>query len=157
MLNNIIISDILSKPCVLVDLVASNKMEVIEKMTDCLYDEQAISNKEGFIKDVLAREELGSTGFENCIAIPHGKSPWVKETRIAVARLRSPVDWESMDSTDIKLVILFAVKDVDSGAGHIKVLARVSIALGDDDVVEKLMSARTKEELYGLIINNSGE
>ena len=62
-----------------------------------------------------------------------------------------------MDSSDVKLVILFAVKEADSGAGHIKVLARISIALGDDEVVEKLINASSPEELYRLIINNTGE
>ena len=82
---------------------------------------------------------------------------WVNETRIAVAKLKDNVDWETMDSSDVKLVILFAVKEADSGAGHIKVLARISIALGDDEVVEKLINASSPEELYRLIINNTGE
>jgi fructose PTS system EIIA component len=157
MLDKIVVADLLSRSCVLTDLVAKDKLEVIEKMTDCLYSEQVITNKTGFINDVLAREELGSTGFENQIAIPHGKSPWVKETRIAVAKLSKPVDWETMDSSDVKLVILFAVKDADSGAGHIRVLAKISIALGDDDTVDKLINSQTKEELYDLIVNHSEE
>lgn len=157
MLDKIVISDLLSRGCVLTDLVANSKLDVIEKMTDCLCSEGVISDKIGFIQDVLKREELGSTGFENQIAIPHGKSPWVKETRIAVAKLKHTVDWETMDSSDVKLVILFAVKDTDSGAGHIRVLAKMSIALGDDDVVEKLLNANSQEELYSLIVNNTEE
>ena len=157
MLDKIVISDLLSKECVLTDLVANTKLDVIEKMTERLCSAGAISDKKGFIQDVLAREELGSTGFENQIAIPHGKSPWVRETRIAVAKLKHTVDWETMDSTDVKLVILFAVKDADSGAGHIRVLAKISIALGDDDTVEKLLNANSQEELYGLIVNNTEE
>lgn len=157
MLDKIVISDLLSKECVLINLAAKTKLEVIEKMTDSLCQEGVISDKQGFIKDVLAREALGSTGFENQIAIPHGKSPWVKETRIAIAKLKNTVDWETIDSTDVKLVILFAVKDIDSGAGHIRVLAKISIALGDDDIVEKLLNANSQEELYGLIVNNTEE
>lgn len=154
-LAKIVISDLLNKSCVLTDLVATSKLEVIEKMTDCLCSEKIITNKEGFIKDVLEREELGSTGFENQIAIPHGKSPWVKETRIAVAKLKAPVDWETMDGSEVRLVILFAVRDIDGGVGHIKVLAKISVALGDDEVVDKLLASDTREELYDLIVNNT--
>lgn len=157
MLDKIVLSDLLSKACVITDMQANSKMDVIEQLTQSLCEEGVIDNKQGFIADVLAREALGSTGFENQIAIPHGKSQWVKQTRIAVARLKETVDWETMDSSDVKLVILFAVKDVDSGAGHIKVLARISIALGDDDVVDKLLSASSQEELYRLILSNTGE
>lgn len=157
MLDKIVLSDLLSKACVITDMQANSKMDVIEQLTQSLCEEGVIDNKQGFIADVLAREALGSTGFENQIAIPHGKSQWVKETRIAVARLKETVDWETMDSSDVKLVILFAVKDVDSGAGHIKVLARISNALGDDDVVDKLLNASSQEELYRLILSNTGE
>jgi PTS system fructose-specific IIA component len=157
MLDKIVLSDLLSKACVITDMQANSKMDVIEQLTQSLCEEGVIDNIQGFIADVLAREALGSTGFENQIAIPHGKSQWVKQTRIAVARLKETVDWETMDSSDVRLVILFAVKEVDSGAGHIKVLARISIALGDDDVVEKLLNANSQEELYRLIISNTGE
>ena len=142
MLDKIVLSDLLSKACVITDMQANSKMDVIEQLTQSLCEEGVIDNKQGFIADVLAREALGSTGFEN---------------QIAVARLKETVDWETMDSSDVKLVILFAVKDVDSGAGHIKVLARISIALGDDDVVDKLLNASSQEELYRLILSNTGE
>lgn len=157
MLDKIVLSDLLSKACVITDMQANSKIDVIEQLTQALCEQGVIENKQGFIRDVLAREALGSTGFENQIAIPHGKSQWVKETRIAVARLKDTVDWETIDSSNVRLVILFAVKDADRGVGHIKVLARISIALGDDEVVEKLLNTNSQEELYRLIISNTGE
>ncbi|MBW1216506.1 PTS sugar transporter subunit IIA [Pantoea allii] len=153
--NKIVVADLLNQACVFMNLEAKNKGEVIEKLTASLCELNIISNKDGFIHDVMLREALGSTGFENQIAIPHGKSPWVNETRIAVAKLASPVEWETMDDSAVRLVILFAVKEADSGAGHIKLLAKISIALGDDDVVEALLNAETKEELFNLLVNNT--
>ncbi|MBW1252120.1 PTS system fructose-specific IIA component [Pantoea allii] len=153
--NKIVVADLLNQACVFMNLEAKNKDEVIEKLTASLCELNIISNKDGFIHDVMLREALGSTGFENQIAIPHGKSPWVNETRIAVAKLASPVEWETMDDSAVRLVILFAVKEADSGAGHIKLLAKISIALGDDDVVEALLNAETKEELFNLLVNNT--
>ena len=153
--NKIVVADLLNQGCVFMNLEAKNKEEVIEKLTASLCELNIISNKDGFIHDVMLREALGSTGFENQIAIPHGKSPWVNETRIAVAKLASPVEWETMDDSAVRLVILFAVKEADSGAGHIKLLAKISIALGDDDVVEALLNAETKEELFNLLVNNT--
>ncbi|MGG6124442.1 PTS sugar transporter subunit IIA [Pantoea allii] len=153
--NKIVVADLLNQACVFMNLEAKNKDEVIDKLTASLCELNIISNKDGFIHDVMLREALGSTGFENQIAIPHGKSPWVNETRIAVAKLASPVEWETMDDSAVRLVILFAVKEADSGAGHIKLLAKISIALGDDDVVEALLNAETKEELFNLLVNNT--
>jgi len=153
--NKIVVADLLNQACVFMNIEAKNKDEVIDKLTASLCELNIISNKDGFIHDVMLREALGSTGFENQIAIPHGKSPWVNETRIAVAKLASPVEWETMDDSAVRLVILFAVKEADSGAGHIKLLAKISIALGDDDVVEALLNAETKEELFNLLVNNT--
>lgn len=155
--NKIVVADLLSQTCVFMNLNAKNKDEVIEKLTQSLCEINIISNKDGFIHDVMLREALGSTGFENQIAIPHGKSQWVNETRIAVAKLASPVEWETMDDSPVSLVILFAVKEADSGAGHIKLLAKISIALSDDDVVEALLNAETKEALFNLLVNNTQE
>ncbi|WP_277967241.1 PTS sugar transporter subunit IIA [Pantoea trifolii] len=156
MLDKVIVSDILTRSCVVTDLVASNKFEVIEALSSLLYAENIINDKALFIEDVIAREALGPTGFDNQVAIPHGKSVAVNETRMAVANLRTPVDWETEEDVAVKLVILFAVRNADSGIGHIKVLARVSVALGDDEIVERLTNAKTNEELYRLIVNNTG-
>lgn len=156
MLDKVRVAEVLSPSCVMVNMVAADKRQVIEQLTDCLCAVNAIGDRQGFIADVLAREALGPTGFENQIAIPHGKSSAVRETKIAIGRLASPVDWETDDEVAVKLVILFAVKNADSGMGHIKVLASVSVALGDDEIVEQLMAAATKEELYQLIIETTG-
>ncbi len=59
------------------NMTARTKEEVIEELTDLLIQDGAVTNKEDFIRDVWLREELGSTGFENHIAIPHGKSSGV--------------------------------------------------------------------------------
>ena len=55
MLNKIVISDLLSKACVITEMQAKSKIDVIEQLTQALCDEGVIDNKQGFIKDVLAR------------------------------------------------------------------------------------------------------
>ena len=62
-----------------------------------------------------------------------------------------------MDDSDVKLVILFAVRDVDKGSAHIKALAKISVALGDDDIVEQLIKSESSEELYDLIVNSTDQ
>ncbi|MFP3408828.1 PTS sugar transporter subunit IIA, partial [Pseudomonas sp. SIMBA_065] len=86
------------------------KEQIISQLTDLLCQTGAVTDKAAFLKDVYLREELGSTGFENHIAIPHGKSAAVAKTRIAVGRLRQDIPWETIDGTKVRLVILFAVK-----------------------------------------------
>ena len=120
-------------------MTARTKEEVIEELTDLLIQDGAVTNKEDFIRDVWLREELGSTGFENHIAIPHGKSSGVSRTALAIGRTQHAIPWETMDGSDVRCVILFAVCLVDQNATHIRLLAQVSGSLADEDIIAKLL------------------
>ncbi len=119
------------------NMTARTKEEVIEELTDLLIQDGAVTNKEDFIRDVWLREELGSTGFENHIAIPHGKSSGVSRTALAIGRTQHAIPWETMDGSDVRCVILFAVCLVDQNATHIRLLAQVSGSLADEDIIAK--------------------
>lgn len=121
------------------NMTARTKEELIEELTDLLIQDGAVTNKEDFIRDVWLREELGSTGFENHIAIPHGKSSGVSRTALAIGRTQHAIPWETMDSSDVRCIILFAVCLVDQNATHIRLLAQVSGSLADEDIIAKLL------------------
>lgn len=121
------------------NMTARTKEEVIEELTDLLVQDGAVTNKEDFIRDVWLREEQGSTGFENHIAIPHGKSSGVSRTALAIGRTQHTIAWETMDGSDVRCIILFAVCLVDQNATHIRLLAQVSGSLADEDIIAKLL------------------
>ena len=132
-------------------MTARTKEEVIEELTDLLVQDGAVTNKEDFIRDVWLREELGSTGFENHIAIPHGKSLSVKNTTITVAVLEDEIEWETLDEQPVKVVIMFAVKDIDATTTHVLLLQQVAQLLAHDDFLDELGSVKTVEHLYQLL------
>lgn len=107
------ISTVLNVKNIKLNMTARTKEEVIEELTDLLIEDGAVTNKEDFIRDVWLREELGSTGFENHIAIPHGKSSGVSRTALAIGRTQHAIPRETMDGSDVRCVILFAVCPVD--------------------------------------------
>ncbi|WP_376766057.1 PTS sugar transporter subunit IIA [Acerihabitans arboris] len=149
------IDDVLQEECIILNSQARTKDQIINELTDILFDSGALADKTCFLKDVWSREELGSTGFENHIAIPHGKSTAVLKTRIAIGRVDGDIPWETIDGTRVRLVILFAVKDTDSDARHIKILSKISMALGDDEVVDDLLHLQSRSELYRLLVTRS--
>lgn len=99
---------------------------------------------------VWLREELGSTGFENHIAIPHGKSSGVSRTALAIGRTQHAIPWETMDGSDVRCVILFAVCLVDQNATHIRLLAQVSGSLADEDIIAKLLVESDPHKIIAL-------
>ncbi|SBZ71293.1 PTS system transporter subunit IIA [Klebsiella pneumoniae] len=132
------------------NMTAKTKEEVIEELTDLLIQDGAVTNKEDFIRDVWLREELGSTGFENHIAIPHGKSSGVSRTALAIGRTQHAIPWETMDGSDVRCVILFAVCLVDQNATHIRLLAQVSGSLADEDIIAKLLVESDPHKIIAL-------
>lgn len=132
------------------NMTARTKEEVIEELTDLLIQDGAVTNKEDFIRDVWLREELGSTGFENHIAIPHGKSSGVSRTALAIGRTQHAIPWETMDGSDVRCVILFAVCLVDQNATHIRLLAQVSGSLADEHIIAKLLVESDPHKIIAL-------
>ncbi|MEL2098056.1 PTS sugar transporter subunit IIA [Klebsiella pneumoniae] len=144
------ISTVLNVKNIKLNMTARTKEEVIEELTDLLIQDGAVSNKEDFIRDVWLREELGSTGFENHIAIPHGKSSGVSRTALAIGRTQHAIPWETMDGSDVRCVILFAVCLVDQNATHIRLLAQVSGSLADEDIIAKLLVESDPHKIIAL-------
>ncbi|MEH9051911.1 PTS sugar transporter subunit IIA [Klebsiella pneumoniae] len=144
------ISTVLNVKNIKLNMTARTKEEVIEELTDLLIQDGAVTNKEDFIRDVWLREELGSTGFENHIAIPHGKSSGVSRTALAIGRTQHAISWETMDGSDVRCVILFAVCLVDQNATHIRLLAQVSGSLADEDIIAKLLVESDPHKIIAL-------
>ncbi|MCS5948394.1 PTS sugar transporter subunit IIA [Klebsiella pneumoniae subsp. pneumoniae] len=144
------ISTVLNVKNIKLNMTARTKEEVIEELTDLLIQDGAVTNKEDFIRDVWLREELGSTGFENHIAIPHGKSSGVSRTALAIGRTQHAIPWETMDGSDVPLCYLFAVCLVDQNATHIRLLAQVSGSLADEDIIAKLLVESDPHKIIAL-------
>jgi fructose PTS system EIIA component len=149
------ITKVITEDLIDLNLKATTKMEVIEELTHLLYLNHCIDSEEGFIKDVLYREQEGVTGLEKGIAIPHGKSESVTKTTLAIGRTKQPVEWESLDDNPINIILLFAVKTSDATTVHIKLLQKVATLLADDEVLQSLQIVETKQEVINLLSKNN--
>lgn len=145
------ISDVLKVKNIKLNMMAKSKEEAIEELTDLLVLDGSVINKDDFLKDVWLREEQGSTGFENHIAIPHGKSSGVARTALAIGRTQYEIPWETMDGSDVRCIILFAVCLVDQNATHIRLLSQVSGSLADEEIIEKLLKEHEPQKIIDLL------
>ncbi len=145
------ISNVLNVKNIKLNLMAKSKEEAVEELTDLLVRDGAITNKAQFLKDVWLREEQGSTGFENHIAIPHGKSSGVARTALAIGRTQYEIPWETMDGSDVRCIILFAVCLVDQNATHIRLLSQVSGSLADEEIIEELLKENDPQKIIELL------
>ena len=95
------------------------------------------------------RERLGSTGFGNGIAIPHGRLEGLGTMVGVFMRLQHPVDFQAIDELPVDLVFMM-LSPPDDGARHLKALANVSRRLRDPGFLAKLRGAGSPDALYAL-------
>ena len=145
------LKEIVNENLINLDMKAKTKKEAIEELTESLYQEGKVRDREAFVKDVYIREREGKTGLGNHIAIPHGKSDAVAVTSIAFGRTKQDLAWETPDDQPVHVILLFAVRNADKTTLHLKLLAQVAVALADDAVLEKLLQTTDKKEVLRLL------
>lgn len=142
------INEILDDNLIIESLEANSKIDALNKMSENLLKYGYISDKKGFLDDVLHREELGTTGIGNYIAIPHGQSDYVEKTTISIAKLANEVEWETLDDNNVKVIVLFVVKNgKDFSDNHLKLLSEVASTLANNEILDKLLSSKSKTDI----------
>lgn len=148
------VGEVINPNAVVTDLDAANKQEVFEKLSQLLYQDGSITSKENFIADVVSREREGKTGIGCGVAIPHGKSDAVKHTCIAVAKLKVPIEWESVDGEPVQIIVLFAVNGRDKNSYFVKLMSQVARMLAKESFCSQLLASTSKKELLSLFQND---
>jgi PTS system nitrogen regulatory IIA component len=97
------------------------------------------------------REQLGSTGFGQGVAIPHAKIEGLGQIYGLFARLAEPVDYKAIDGRPVDLVFLL-LSPPDAGAEHLKALAAISRVTRDAANLERLRGARSRDALVALLM-----
>ena len=142
---------VVHKNLLVVPSKSKSKSEVIQELGNLLVSKGYVNDAQEFIKDVYLRETEGVTGIGQGVAIPHGKSLSVKNTTITVAVLEDEIEWETLDEQPVKVVIMFAVKNIDATTTHVLLLQQVAQLLAHDDFLNKLGEVETVDNLYHLL------
>ena len=103
------------------------------------------------LASISERERLGSTGFGQGVAIPHGKIEGLTRIYCLFARLTEPVDYKSIDGQPVDLVFLL-LSPPDAGAEHLKALAAISRVTRHAPTLEKMRGARSRDALAAVLM-----
>lgn len=139
------ITDLLSKEGIELNGKPASKAEAIDQVVELMCATGKIRDKAAYREKVLEREEEGTTGIGEGIAIPHGKCSAVKEPGLAALVVPGGVDYDSLDGEPADLIFLIAAPDTKDNV-HLDVLSRLSVLLMDEQFTANLRSARTVEE-----------
>ncbi|NRF15553.1 fructose-specific PTS transporter subunit EIIC [Vibrio coralliilyticus] len=145
------ITDLINQELICLDLQATTKQEVFEELIELLSNNHRISDKTQFLNDIQAREEIGNTGFEDGVALPHAKSAAVSQPAVAIGISRQGIEYGAEDGQPSKL--FFMIASPDGGADHhIEVLAELSSKLIEEGFIERFMQASSAEEALELLL-----
>ncbi|MCK5154854.1 MAG: PTS sugar transporter subunit IIA [Spirochaetales bacterium] len=141
--------DLIKPECIKVPLVSTMKNDILRELIQVLKDAGKIDAVEAAFLDVRAREDKGSTGLADGIAIPHTKTTQVKNLTLAIGIAPQGVDFDSLDGKPSKVFFLMLAAPNEAGP-HIEALSEIARVTISTTFVRLLSSARTVEEVVEL-------
>ena len=150
------ITDLLSKDGIELNVNAKDKNDIINKMTKLMLKTGRITDLNAYTELVLKREEEGSTGVGEGIAIPHGKGDCVTEPGLVAMVVPNGVEYDALDGKPVNLLFMIAAPNTSDNV-HLDVLSRLSTMLMDTEFKNKLISAKSKEEFLNIINETENE
>jgi mannitol PTS system EIIA component len=133
---------ILSIDNIMLNQVLTTKEEAIRLTGKILVDRGYVQSS--YIEKMLEREEMTSTYMGNFVAIPHGTDDAkqaVKEAGISIIQVPEGVDFG--DGNIVKLIFGIAGR----GDEHLEILSNIAIVVSDEENVEKIVNASSKDEV----------
>ena len=144
------ITDLLDKRSIDLSALPKSKNEALDMAIELMNKSGKLSDVEGYKKQVYAREEEGTTGIGEGIAIPHGKCAAVKKPGLAAMVVKDGVDFESLDGEPVELIFLIAAPDTEDNI-HVDVLSKLSMLMMDEEFVASLKNAKSVDEFLAVI------
>src|SRR5918911_1112967 len=138
-------SDVLTLSQIKVPGTARSKDDSIREAGQILVEVGAVTP--AYIDAMFEREKSVSTYMGNYLAIPHGTNESkdsIKKSALSVVRYDAPIDWDGNE-------VRFALGIAGYQGGHMDILSRIAILFSDMDEVDKLLAARSAEEVFQLL------
>jgi PTS system nitrogen regulatory IIA component len=138
------------------ELKATNKRDVLAELIAVIAKTEDSFDPEAMLRVFLEREQLGSTGIGDGIAIPHGKLAGLDGMVLAFGRSLKGVAFEALDGKPVHLFFLLAAPENSAGR-HLKALARISRMLKDGMFRRNLLEAKARDDLVRIIVQKDDE
>ena len=144
------LADFLDFDAIKTSLPGGNKRSLLQQLAN-LAGQRLGTEAAAIQASLTEREQLGSTGFGQGVAIPHGKIDGLGRIYGLFARLSEPLDYKAIDGRPVDLVFLL-LSPVDAGAEHLKALAAISRVTRNGATLEKMRGARSSDALAAVLM-----
>ena len=131
-------------------LKSKNKFKAIEELALVFQGSDVCSSAEELIEALKEREKIMSTGIGFGIAIPHARLKSVKEMTFAIGISKKGIDFDSIDSNPVHLVILVAAGEKQHKE-YLKLLSSIMTILKKEKIKDRIIDSADNEEIMSLL------
>jgi nitrogen PTS system EIIA component len=148
------LSSILTPERTLCNLSGVSKKRFLTTISEHIAQTTPGLDAEAIYTALLAREQLGSTGIGNGIAIPHCRVNECRQTVGALVKLDEGIDFDAVDSQQVDLLFVLIVP-AEEASEHLRVLAGLARLFHQEEFCQALRVSQSDEELYKTAIRFS--
>jgi nitrogen PTS system EIIA component len=145
------ISHLISESCVLPNLVGDSKKDVLLRLSAVFANVMPNASTRHILELFLEREQLGTTGIGNGVAIPHGRIKGLKNPVAVFARSIDGVPFDANDGKPVHIVVAL-LSPAGSGREHLQALSAISQLLNNSAHRENFIKATDKKSLYNAVV-----
>ncbi|MCI5221530.1 MAG: PTS sugar transporter subunit IIA [Candidatus Electrothrix sp. AR4] len=139
----------LKEQCILLELESTNKESLLVELAEAIQKKYPSINTEHVKQVLMEREQLGSTGVGNGVAIPHGKLHGLEQCLLCFGRSIQGIGFDAKDNRPVHLFIMI-LSPMDMAEEYLQTLARVSKLLNDETNRSKFLQATSKRTVQQL-------
>lgn len=139
----------ISEQCIVLELESTNKEELLGEMAEAAQRKYPELNAEAIHQVLLEREQIGSTGVGNGVAIPHGKLHELENCLVCFGRSTKGIGFEAKDNKPVHLVVMI-LSPVNMAEEYLQTLAWVSKLMNSESKRNKFLRAGDKRNIQQL-------
>ncbi len=145
------ISDIMTEKNIILGIKANSKREFLQELAAAAAKISGLDERTIF-DTLLERENLGSTGFGEGTALPHGRFEGLDRVCVLFAKAAYPVEFDAIDGKPVDLAFVLLSPE-GNGADHLTALAKLSRIMKDEALCGKLRQIDKPVEIFALLNN----
>lgn len=143
------IADIISVNLIKVPLVSVEKNDTIRELAELFGVAGKSSDVDGLYNAVMERENQGSTGLGQGIAVPHAKTDLVKTITVAIGVSSDGIEFDSLDG-ELAHLFFMIIAPLNQSGPHIQCLSEIARIAQDKTFCRCLQTAKTSQEVFEL-------
>lgn len=147
------LEDILTPERCFCDVQASSKKRLLKSISEWIEEDLKDLSANDVFEALMAREQLGSTGVGNGIAIPHCRVSQCQKIIGALITLSEPIDFDAIDSRPVDLLFVLIVPEQKTDE-HVRTLGQLAELFNDNDFCYILRHTHNNEDLYNVAVTH---